>query len=65
MPLNFAGQLIIRGCILATDSFINGLAHLKDLYIIACRSSPSFSIGHLTSLESLHLSDLPDRSVLS
>eukprot|EP00267_Zea_mays_P056947 XP_023156983.1 putative disease resistance RPP13-like protein 1 [Zea mays] len=60
MPLNLARNLSIRGCILAVDSFINGLPHLKHLSIDVCRSSPSLSIGHLTSLQSLHLNGLPD-----
>nr|AIW65618.1 Rp1-dp2 [Zea mays] len=60
MPLNLAGDLNIRGCILAVDSFINGLPHLKHLSIYFCRSSPSLSIGHLTSLQSLDLYGLPD-----
>ncbi|PWZ46376.1 putative disease resistance RPP13-like protein 1 [Zea mays] len=60
MPLNLAISLSIRGCILAADSFINGLPHLKRLYIKVCRSSPSLSIGHLTSIESLRLNGLPD-----
>ncbi|AQK39049.1 hypothetical protein ZEAMMB73_Zm00001d023325, partial [Zea mays] len=60
MPLNLASDLRICGCILAVDSFINGLPHLKRLYINVCRSSPSLSIGHLTSLESLCLNGLPD-----
>jgi Leucine-rich repeat (LRR) protein len=60
MPLNLARVLYIHGCILAADSFINGLPHLKHLYIDVCRSSPSLSIGHLTSLESLRLNGLPD-----
>nr|ADI46401.1 rust resistance protein [Zea mays] len=59
MPLNLA-NLSIRGCILAADSFINGLRHLKHLFISVCRCSPSLSIGHLTSLESLCLNGLPD-----
>ncbi|AQK39119.1 putative disease resistance protein RGA4 [Zea mays] len=60
MPLNLASNLSIRGCILAADSFINGLPHLKHLSIDVCRSSPSLSIGHLTSLELLDLNGLPD-----
>nr|AAK27507.1 rust resistance protein Rp1-kp3 [Zea mays] len=60
MPLNLARELNILGCILAADSFINGLPHLKHLSIDVCRSSPSLSIGHLTSLESLRLNGLPD-----
>jgi hypothetical protein len=36
------------------------LPHLKHLSIDVCRSSPSLSIGHLTSLESLRLNGLPD-----
>ncbi|AQK39051.1 Rust resistance-like protein RP1-4 [Zea mays] len=60
MPLNLDGDLHIRGCILAADSFINGLPHLKHLSFDVCRSSPSLSIGHLTSLESLRLNGLPD-----
>ncbi|PWZ43726.1 putative disease resistance protein [Zea mays] len=60
MPLNLASNLSIRGCILAADSFINGLPHLKHLSIDVCRSSPSLSIGHLTSIESLRLNGLPD-----
>lgn len=60
MPLNLAGELSIRGCILAADSFINGFTHLKDVHIKACRSSRSLSIAHLTSLESLSLVGLPD-----
>ena len=60
MPLNLASNLSILGCILAADSFINGLPHLKHLSFDVCRSSPSLSIGHLTSLESLCLNGLPD-----
>nr|QJA10277.2 Rp1-D21-CM3_4 [Zea mays] len=60
MPLNLASNLSILGCILAADSFINGLPHLKHLSIDVCRCSPSLSIGHLTSLESLCLNGLPD-----
>ncbi|KXG22916.1 hypothetical protein SORBI_3008G027300 [Sorghum bicolor] len=60
MSFNLAGELHICGCILAADSFINGLAHLKSLIIMCCRTSPSLSIGHLTSLESLDLIHLPD-----
>jgi len=60
MSFNFAGDLYIWGCILAADSFINGLPHLKSLSILCCRSSPCLSIGHLTSLESLYLCGLPD-----
>jgi hypothetical protein len=60
ISFNLAEDLTIRGCILAADSFINVLPHLKSLLINGCRSSPSLSIGHLTSLESLHLSCLPD-----
>ncbi|EES15625.2 hypothetical protein SORBI_3008G026900 [Sorghum bicolor] len=60
MSFNLAGHLNITGCILAADSFINGLPHLKSLCIGYCRSSPSLSIGHLTSLESLDLCGLPD-----
>jgi Leucine-rich repeat (LRR) protein len=60
MPFNLDRCLYISGCILAADSFINGLAHLKSIYIIRCRSSPSLWIGNLTSLESLYLSGTPD-----
>jgi hypothetical protein len=60
MSFNLVGRLYICGCILAADSFINGLAHLKSLLIKCCRSFPSLSIGHLTSLESLYLHHLPD-----
>ncbi|AQK39033.1 hypothetical protein ZEAMMB73_Zm00001d023323 [Zea mays] len=60
MPLNLDMELSILGCILAADSFINGLPHLNHLSIYVCRSSPSLSIGHLTSLESLCLNGLPD-----
>jgi Leucine-rich repeat (LRR) protein len=60
MPLNLASNLGISGGILAADSFINGLPHLQHLSIDVCRSSPSLSIGHLTSLQSLHLNGLPD-----
>jgi hypothetical protein len=59
MPLDLS-FLVINGCILAADSFINGLPHLKGLHIYGCRSSPSLSIGHLTSLGSLSLGYLPD-----
>ena len=59
MSFDFAERLTIRGCILPTDSFINGFPHLENLRIYGCRSSPSLSIGHLTSLESLHLVCLP------
>jgi hypothetical protein len=59
MPLDLS-FLIINGCILAADSFINGLPHLKDVRICRCRSSPFLSIGHLTSLGSLSLGYLPD-----
>ncbi|EES15626.2 hypothetical protein SORBI_3008G027000 [Sorghum bicolor] len=64
MSFNLAGDLYIRGCILAADSFINGLPHLKYLCIYCCRSSPCLSIGHLTSLESLSLRGLPDLCTL-
>jgi len=60
MSFNLAGDLYICGCILAADSFINGLPHLKSLSIACCRSFPCLSIGHLTSLESLFLYGLPD-----
>ncbi|KAG0519941.1 hypothetical protein BDA96_08G030200 [Sorghum bicolor] len=60
MSFNLAGHLYICGCILAADSFINGLPHLKSLSILCCRSSPCLSIGHLTSLESLYICGLPD-----
>jgi len=60
MSFDLAERLTIRGCILPTDSFINGFPHLENLRIYGCRSSPSLSIGHLTSLESLHLVCLPD-----
>ncbi|CAD6268565.1 unnamed protein product [Miscanthus lutarioriparius] len=60
MSFDFAERLTIRGCILAADSFINDSPHLKFLLINGCRSSPSLSIGHLTSLESLILECLPD-----
>jgi hypothetical protein len=36
------------------------LPHLKHLSIDVCRSSPSLSFGHLTSLESLRLNGLHD-----
>jgi len=45
---------------LAADTFINGLPHLKDLYISNCRSFASLSIGHLTSLESLSILGIQD-----
>ncbi|CAD6268636.1 unnamed protein product [Miscanthus lutarioriparius] len=60
MSFNLAKHLSIRGCILTADSFINGFPHLKYLSIYSCRSSPSLSIGHLTSLGSLYLRYLPD-----
>ena len=60
MSFNHAKELRISGCILAADSFINDLPHLKSLSIYRCRSSPSLSIGHLTSLELLDLDGLPD-----
>ncbi|AQK39120.1 putative disease resistance protein RGA1 isoform X1 [Zea mays] len=60
MPLNLASYLDIQGCILAADSFTNYVPDLKQLTIINCRCSPSLSIGHLTSLESLQLIGLPD-----
>ncbi|CAD6268644.1 unnamed protein product [Miscanthus lutarioriparius] len=64
MQLNVARHLSIHGCILAADSFINVLPHLKSLSIDVCRSSPSLSIAHLTSLETLSLWGLPDLSSL-
>ncbi|KAG2558747.1 hypothetical protein PVAP13_8NG343700 [Panicum virgatum] len=54
------GRIYIYKCMLAADTFINGLPHLKDLFIHKCRSSASLSIGHLTSLESLSLQEVPD-----
>jgi len=60
MPVNLAEELDIGGCILAAHSLVNGLARLKSLNINSCRSSPSLSIGHLTSIESLQLFCLPD-----
>jgi Leucine-rich repeat (LRR) protein len=60
MPLNLARHLSIHACILVADSFINGLPHLESLCISVCRSSPSLSIAHLTSLKTLYLWGLPD-----
>lgn len=60
LPLPLAGVLSIHNCILAVDSFSNGLPYLKELNMFACRSSASLSIGHLTLLESLSLINLPD-----
>ncbi|XP_008662414.1 putative disease resistance RPP13-like protein 1 isoform X1 [Zea mays] len=60
VPSNLDRYLNIRGCILSADSFINGLLDLKYLSIDSCRSSPSLSIGHMTSLQSLHLVGLSD-----
>ncbi|CAD6270653.1 unnamed protein product [Miscanthus lutarioriparius] len=64
MPLNLARHLSINGSILVADSFINGLPHLKSLGISDCRSSPSLSIAHLTSLETLYLWGLPDLCIV-
>ncbi|CAO2178002.1 unnamed protein product [Urochloa humidicola] len=59
MPLSLE-MLLIGKCILAADSLSSGLPRLKELYMFRCRSSPSLSIGHLTSLESLKLWNIPD-----
>ncbi|RCV19534.1 hypothetical protein SETIT_3G393500v2 [Setaria italica] len=63
MPLSLE-TLSIDGCVLAADFLSNGLTHLKHLHMYRCRSSASLSIGHLTSLESLQLHNVPDLCML-
>ncbi|CAL4954207.1 unnamed protein product [Urochloa decumbens] len=59
MPFSL-GELTIHNCILASDSFSNGLPHLKRLSMSECRSSATLPIGNLTSLESLSVGNFPD-----
>jgi len=59
LPLSLV-ELFICGCMLAADSFSNGLPQLKDLSMFCCRSSPSLSIAHLISLKTLSLGHFPD-----
>ncbi|KAL6616176.1 hypothetical protein ACP70R_038446 [Stipagrostis hirtigluma subsp. patula] len=63
MPLSLR-KLCIYNCVLAADSFSNGLPHLHDLHMSRCRTPASLSIGHLTSLESFALYNLPDLCML-
>uniref|UniRef100_A0A452ZTC3 Uncharacterized protein n=1 Tax=Aegilops tauschii subsp. strangulata TaxID=200361 RepID=A0A452ZTC3_AEGTS len=53
-------RLCIFSCVVADNFFSTDLSHLISLYMYGCRSSASLSIGHLTSLVSLRLLDLPD-----
>ncbi|KAM3364280.1 hypothetical protein ACQJBY_014560 [Aegilops geniculata] len=52
--------LSIHLCMVQDDFFSSELLHLKDVYMVSCRSSASLSIGHLTSLKSLLLRNLQD-----
>nr|UBY07164.1 NBS-LRR disease resistance protein [Dasypyrum villosum] len=53
-------RLIISWCVVGANFFRSGLPHLRDLDMVGCGSLASLSIGHLTSLASLELVDLPD-----
>jgi hypothetical protein len=53
-------RLIISRSMVAANLFSGDLTHLKFLSMFCCRSSPSLSIGHLTSLELLYLGGIPD-----
>ena len=59
LPLSLV-KLFISGCMLAADSFGNGLPQLNGLSMFGCRSTPSLSITHLTSLKELSLGNFPD-----
>ncbi|KAM3299846.1 hypothetical protein ACQJBY_041042 [Aegilops geniculata] len=58
MPLSLS-TLIISWCVVGDNFFSSGLPHLTDLHMLGCGSVASLSIGHLTSLASLVLRDLP------
>ncbi|VAH22415.1 unnamed protein product [Triticum turgidum subsp. durum] len=59
MPLSLA-VLIISWCMVGANFSSSGLPHLTDLHMVGCGSLASLSIGHLTSLTTLQLEDLPD-----
>uniref|UniRef100_A0A0D9XQT2 Uncharacterized protein n=1 Tax=Leersia perrieri TaxID=77586 RepID=A0A0D9XQT2_9ORYZ len=59
MPSNIE-KLSISGCILGTDFLTTDFPRLRSISITCCRSSASLAIGHLHSLESLSLNNMPD-----
>ncbi|KAM3412491.1 hypothetical protein ACQJBY_003916 [Aegilops geniculata] len=59
MPLSLT-SLIISRCVVGANFFSSGLPHLRELDMVGCESLTSLSIGHLTSLASLQLVDLPE-----
>ncbi|CAL4943093.1 unnamed protein product [Urochloa decumbens] len=63
MPLSLE-HFIIFNCKLPADLFCSDLPNLRDVGLCGCRSLESFSIGRLTSIESLSLYDMPDLCIL-
>uniref|UniRef100_J3N766 Reverse transcriptase zinc-binding domain-containing protein n=1 Tax=Oryza brachyantha TaxID=4533 RepID=J3N766_ORYBR len=57
---SFIEKLSISGCVLGADFLTTEFPRLRSISITSCRSSSSFSIGHLHSLESLSLNNMPD-----
>jgi len=53
-------RICIHHCMVPADFFSSELPHLIDLAMFGCRSSASFSIGHLTCLQSLSVGGFPD-----
>ncbi|XP_015617422.1 disease resistance protein RGA2 isoform X3 [Oryza sativa Japonica Group] len=54
------GKLSLFGCILGANFLSTDFPRLRSISITCCRSSSSFAIGHLRSLESLSLNNMPD-----
>uniref|UniRef100_A0A0E0BH96 R13L1/DRL21-like LRR repeat region domain-containing protein n=1 Tax=Oryza glumipatula TaxID=40148 RepID=A0A0E0BH96_9ORYZ len=57
-------KLSISGCVLGPDFLSTDLPHLHSISITSCRSSVSLAVGHLHSLESLSLNNMPDMCFL-
>uniref|UniRef100_A0A0D3HK32 Uncharacterized protein n=1 Tax=Oryza barthii TaxID=65489 RepID=A0A0D3HK32_9ORYZ len=53
-------KLSVSGCVLGTDFLTTDFPHLHSISITCCRSSSSLAIGHLHSLESVSLNNMPD-----